>query len=92
MLGTFIGVLDSTAVTAALPNIAGNMAAANQEAGWTLTSYLIANAIVLPASGWFSLCFGRKRLLPACMALFTFASFMCGISSVITQNRPLMVT
>jgi len=62
----------------ALPYIAGSLAASNSEATWVLTSYLIANAVVLPASNWFALRFGRKRFLISCVVIFTFASFWCG--------------
>jgi MFS transporter, DHA2 family, multidrug resistance protein len=80
MLATFMEVLDTTVVSVALPNIAGGLAATNEEATWVLTSYLVANAIVLPASSWFSLRFGRKRFLLICTGLFTAGSFICGIA------------
>jgi DHA2 family multidrug resistance protein len=80
MLATFMEVLDTTITSVALPNMAGGLAASNEEATWVLTSYLVANAIVLPASGWFSLRFGRKRFLLASTALFTFASFLCALA------------
>jgi DHA2 family multidrug resistance protein len=80
MLATFMEVLDTTIVSVALPNMAGSLASSNDEATWVLTSYLVANAVVLPASGWFSLHFGRKRFLLACTALFTFASFLCAFA------------
>ncbi len=78
MLATFVEVLDSTVVSVATPNIAGALAATNDEATRVLTCYLIANAIILPASGWLSLRFGRKRLIMSCAALFGLASFLCG--------------
>jgi MFS transporter, DHA2 family, multidrug resistance protein len=78
MLATFMEVLDTAIASVALPYIAGSMAASNSEATWVLTSYLIANAVVLPASHWFALRFGRKRFLISCVILFTFASFLCG--------------
>jgi len=80
MLATFMEVLDTTIVSVALPNMAGSLASTNDEATWVLTSYLVANAIVLPASGWFALHFGRKRFLLACTGLFTVASFLCGVA------------
>ena len=80
MLATFMEVLDTTITSVALPNMAGSLSSTNDEATWVLTSYLVANAIVLPASGWFSLRFGRKRFLLACTGLFTFASFLCGLA------------
>jgi MFS transporter, DHA2 family, multidrug resistance protein len=78
MLATFMEVLDTAIAPVALPYIAGSLAASNSEATWVLTSYLIANAVVLPASNWFALRFGRKRFLISCVILFTIASFMCG--------------
>jgi DHA2 family multidrug resistance protein len=80
MLATFMEVLDTTVVSVALPNMAGALSSTNEEATWVLTSYLVANAIVLPASGWFSLRFGRKRFLIFCTALFTIGSFLCGVA------------
>ncbi len=80
MLATFMEVLDTTIVSVALPHMAGSLASTNEEATWVLTSYLVANAIVVPASGWFALRFGRKRFLLACTAMFTVASFMCAIA------------
>lgn len=80
MLATFMEVLDTTITTVSLPNIAGNLSATVDEATWVTTSYLISNAIVLPASGWFALYFGRKRFFMACVALFTLSSLLCGIA------------
>ncbi len=80
MLATFMEVLDTTITTVSLPNIAGNLAATTDEATWITTSYLISNAIVLPASGWFALYFGRKRFFMGCVALFTLSSLMCGMA------------
>jgi DHA2 family multidrug resistance protein len=78
MLATFMEVLDTAIASVALPYIAGSLSATNDEATWVLTSYLVANAIILPASNWFSLRFGRKRFLMSCVAIFTVASFFCG--------------
>ncbi|MES2392322.1 MAG: DHA2 family efflux MFS transporter permease subunit [Acidobacteriota bacterium] len=78
MLATFMEVLDTAIASVALPYIAGSLSATNDEATWVLTSYLVANAIILPASNWFSLRFGRKRFLMTCVAIFTVASFACG--------------
>jgi DHA2 family multidrug resistance protein len=78
MLATFMEVLDTAIASVALPYIAGSLSASTDEATWVLTSYLVANAIVLPASNWFSLKFGRKRFLMSCVTIFTFASFACG--------------
>jgi DHA2 family multidrug resistance protein len=78
MLATFMEVLDTAIASVALPYIAGSLSATTDEATWVLTSYLVANAIILPASNWFSLRFGRKRFLMSCVAIFTVASFACG--------------
>jgi DHA2 family multidrug resistance protein len=78
MLATFMEVLDTSIASVALPYIAGSLSASNDEATWVLTSYLVSNAIILPASNWFSLKFGRKRFLMTCVAIFTVASFACG--------------
>lgn len=80
MLATFMEVLDTAIVVVALPYIAGSLSASTTEATWVLTSYLIANAVILPASNWFALRFGRKRFLIACVLIFTSASFCCGAS------------
>ncbi len=81
MLATFMEVLDTSIAAVALPYIAGSVSATNDEATWVLTSYLVANAIILPASGWFSIKFGRKRFLIACIAIFTLSSFFCGAAT-----------
>lgn len=78
MIPTFMEILDTTIVAVALPHMAGSLSASTDEATWVLTSYLVTNAIVLPASGWLALYFGRRRLLIACVAIFTVASFLCG--------------
>jgi DHA2 family multidrug resistance protein len=78
MLATFMEVLDTSIAAVALPYIAGSLSASNDEATWVLTSYLVSNAIVLPASNWCSLKFGRKRFLMSCVAIFTVSSFFCG--------------
>ena len=80
MSGTFMEVLDTTVVNVSLPHIAGNLSASNDEATWTLTSYLVANAIILPMTGWLASKFGRKRLLLASVSGFTLASFFCGLA------------
>ena len=84
MSATFMVVLDSTVVAVSLPHIAGTLSATTDEATWTLTSYLVANAIVLPAAGWLSRMFGRRRLLLGCIVLFTLASLACGAAHSLT--------
>jgi DHA2 family multidrug resistance protein len=78
MLATFMEVLDTAIASVALPYIAGSLSASTDEATWVLTSYLVANAIVLPASNWFSMRIGRKRFFIICVAIFTASSFACG--------------
>jgi DHA2 family multidrug resistance protein len=80
MSSTFMEVLDTTVVNVSLPHIAGNLSASVDEATWTLTSYLVANAIVLPLTGWLAGRFGRKRLLLGAVIGFTAASFFCGLA------------
>jgi DHA2 family multidrug resistance protein len=83
MLATFMEVLDTSIAAVALPYIAGSLSATNDEATWVLTSYLVANAIFLPASSWFSRKFGRKRYLITCIIIFTVSSFMCGAATTL---------
>jgi DHA2 family multidrug resistance protein len=83
MLGTFMEVLDTSVANVALPHIAGSLSASIDEATWVLTSYLVSNAIVLPATGWLSRTFGRKNFLLFCIALFTLASFLCGAATTL---------
>ncbi len=83
MSATFMVVLDTSIAAVALPYIAGNLGATRDEATWVLTSYLVSNAIILPASAWFTRFFGRKRFLLVCIVLFVLASMACGISTSI---------
>jgi len=80
MLGTFMEVLDTTVVNVSLPHIAGNLSATIDEATWVITSYLVANAMILPITGWLANYFGRKRLLMMSVTGFTAASFLCGLA------------
>jgi len=80
MSATFMEVLDTTVVNVSLPHIAGSLSATVDESTWVLTSYLVANAIILPLTGWLASFFGRKRLLLASVAGFTVASFLCGLA------------
>ena len=79
-LAAFMEVLDTSIANVALPHIAGNLGASNDESTWVLTSYLVSNAIVLPLSGWLADIFGRKRLFMICVALFTLSSMFCGMA------------
>jgi len=80
MLATFMEVLDTSVANVALPHIAGNLSASMDESTWVLTSYLVANAIILPMGGWFSMLLGRKRYYMICVAIFTGSSFLCGLA------------
>src|SRR5579864_386169 len=80
MFATFMEVLDTTVVNVSLPHIAGSLSASVDEAAWALTSYLVANAIVLPITGWLANYFGRKRTLLTAVFGFTAASFLCGLA------------
>src|SRR6478752_2736345 len=87
MFATFMEVLDTTVVNVSLPHIAGNLSATIDESTWVLTSYLVANAIILPMTGWLARTFGRKRLLMASVTGFTTSSLLCGLA----PNLPLLV-
>src|SRR6267142_3783227 len=80
MFATFMEVLDTTVVNVSLPHIASSLAATTEEATWALTSYLVANAIILPMTGWLAATFGRKRLLMMSVTGFTVSSFLCGVA------------
>lgn len=79
-LAAFMEVLDSSIANVALPHIAGNLGTSNDESTWVLTSYLVANAIVLPISGFLVSLFGRKRFFITCIAFFSISSLLCGIA------------
>ena len=79
-LATFMEVLDTSIANVALPHIAGGLSASQDEATWVLTSYLVANAVVLPISAWVSSRVGRKRFYMSCVVLFTISSFLCGFA------------
>jgi DHA2 family multidrug resistance protein len=87
MLATFMVVLDSSVANVALPHIAGNLSASTDESTWVLTSYLVSNAIMLPAAGWIARRIGRKRLLMLSILVFTLASLLCGLS----LNMPMLI-
>jgi DHA2 family multidrug resistance protein len=81
----FMEILDTTIVNVALPHIAGGLSTSFDEATWTLTSYLVANGIVLTISGWLSTVFGRKRYFLICLGMFTVCSFFCGTATSLSQ-------
>ncbi|MCX8033766.1 MAG: DHA2 family efflux MFS transporter permease subunit [Thermodesulfovibrio sp.] len=80
MLPTFIEILDTTINNVALRHIQGDMSAGIDESTWIITSYLVANAVVIPMAGWLSRLFGRKNYLIFSIALFTIASLFCGVA------------
>jgi DHA2 family multidrug resistance protein len=77
-MATFMEVLDTSIANVALPYISGGLAVGRSQATWVLTSYLVANAIVLPLSGWLMGLLGRKRFYMMCVLLFTVSSALCG--------------
>jgi DHA2 family multidrug resistance protein len=78
MLATLLEVLDTTIANVALYHIRGGLSAGVDEAAWVLTSYIVANAIVIPLTGWCGAYFGRKRFFNFCILLFVTSSFLCG--------------
>jgi DHA2 family multidrug resistance protein len=84
---TFMVVLDTTVVNVSLAHIAGGLSASVDEATWALTSYLAANAIILPMTGWLANYFGRKVLLICAVVGFTGASMLCGLA----PSLPMLV-
>lgn len=86
-LATFMEILDTSIANVALPHISGSLGAGQDESTWVLTSYLVANAIILPMSSWLSLIVGRKRFYMSCVFLFTLSSMMCGFA----PSLPLLI-
>jgi MFS transporter, DHA2 family, multidrug resistance protein len=79
-LAAFMEVLDTSIANVALPYMAGNLGASNDQSTWVLTSYLVSNAIILPMTGWLAGAFGRKRFFMSCLAIFTVSSLLCGFA------------
>src|ERR1700749_326505 len=79
-IATFMVVLDSSIANVALAHIAGNLSASYDEAAWVMTSFLVANAVVIPISGWLADVVGRKRFYMFSVALFTLSSLFCGLA------------
>jgi MFS transporter, DHA2 family, multidrug resistance protein len=79
-LAAFMEVLDTSIANVALPYMAGNLGASNDQSTWVLTSYLVSNAIILPISGWLAGTLGRKRFFMACLSVFTVSSLLCGLA------------
>ena len=84
-LAAFMEILDTTIVNVSLPHIAGSVSASYDDATWALTSYLVANGIVLPISGFLGRLIGRKRYFMICIAMFTVSSFLCGTSTSLSE-------
>ena len=84
-MAAFMEILDTTIVNVALPHIAGELSSSNDEATWALTSYLVANGIVLPISGFIGRVIGRKRYFLICIAAFVVCSFLCGTATSLGQ-------
>ena len=80
MLPTLIEIVDTSVVNVALDHIRGSLSAGLDESTWTITSYLVSNAIIIPMTGWLSRLFGRKKYLIISITLFTFSSLLCGLS------------
>src|SRR5579862_8184070 len=79
-MAAFMEVLDTSIANVALPHMAGDLGATNDESTWILTSYLVSNAVVLPISGWFASVLGRKRFFMICLVIFTLSSLLCGLA------------
>jgi MFS transporter, DHA2 family, multidrug resistance protein len=79
-MAAFMEVLDTSIANVALPHIAGNLGASQDESTWVLTAYLVSNAVVLPMGGWAASVIGRKNFFMLCIVIFTISSFLCGIA------------
>ncbi|MDR3735016.1 MAG: DHA2 family efflux MFS transporter permease subunit [Acidobacteriaceae bacterium] len=86
-LATFMEVLDTAIANVALPHIAGGLGASQDEATWVLTSYLVANAVILPASAYLTTFIGRKKFYMICVVLFGISSMLCGLA----PSLPLLI-
>jgi DHA2 family multidrug resistance protein len=87
MSSAVMQVLDTSVVNVSLPHIAGSLSSTVDEATWVLTSYLVANAIILPITGWLAGVLGRKRVLLIAVAGFTLSSLLCGVA----LNLPMLI-
>src|ERR1700760_3908896 len=79
-IATFMELLDTSIANVSLPHIAGGLGTSLDESTWVLTSYLVANAVVLPLSAWLSRMFGRKKYYMVCVGFVTASSFLCGLA------------
>jgi len=80
MMVTVMQVLDTSIINVALPHMQGSLSAGVEEMSWVITSYLAANAIAIPATGWLTAVFGRRRFFLICTTIFTVSSFLSGIA------------
>ena len=85
ILTAFMFVLDETIANVALPHMAGTFSASHDESLWILTSYLVASGIMIPAVDWFSKLLGRRMFFILSILIFTFASFLCAMSTSMTM-------
>ncbi len=85
VLPTLLEVIDTSVVNVSLDHIRGSLSAGLDESTWTITAYLVSNAVIIPLTGWLSRVFGRKKYLIASVILFTFSSFMCGSSRTLSM-------
>src|SRR6201993_2268842 len=85
MLGTTLEVLDNSIINVALPHMQGTFSASVDEIAWVLTSYLVANGVMIPMTGWISSRFGRKRYFLMSMFIFVAASALCGAAQSLSQ-------
>jgi DHA2 family multidrug resistance protein len=85
MIPTLIEILDTSVANVALAHIQGSLSAGQEEVTWVLTSYLVANAVVIPMSAWFAKLFGRKRYLMGSLIVFTLSSVLCGLSTALPE-------
>src|ERR1700731_4573779 len=85
MLGALMAVIDTSIVNVALDTMAGNLGASVDEIGWVTTGYILSQVIVMPLNGWLTARFGRRNFYATSLAVFTIASFMCGIATDVWQ-------
>jgi DHA2 family multidrug resistance protein len=85
MIPTMIEILDTSVANVSLTHIQGSLSAGQEEVTWVLTSYLVANAVIIPMSGWFAKLFGRKRYLISSLILFTLSSLLCGTATSLPE-------
>ncbi len=86
MLGTTLEVLDSSIINVALPHLQGALSASVDEIAWVVTSYLVANGIMIPMTGWVATRFGRKRYFLTSIFVFVAASVLCGAAQSLMQK------